>query len=164
MPRHADQMKRWESIRYIADALRAYVDRKPLRVETEPDWPLVVKLASEQLVSPMIGLVLTRQPEVADDVKEYFAAVIALNRERNAILENAIRDIIGALNRAGMTPLLMKGVATCSMDFIVIRQHESLVTSTCSFRLTRCSWRRRSSPGSAIGQSNLPLPLINAGL
>jgi hypothetical protein len=58
MPRHADWMKRWESFRYIVDALRAYIDRKPLRVETEPDWPLVVELASKQLVSPTIGLVL----------------------------------------------------------------------------------------------------------
>jgi hypothetical protein len=58
MPRHADWMKRWESFRYIVDALRAYIDRNPLRVETEPDWPLVVELASKQLVSPTIGLVL----------------------------------------------------------------------------------------------------------
>jgi hypothetical protein len=96
MPRHADR-KRWESFRYIADALRAYVDRKPLRVGSPPDWPLVVQLASQQLVSPTIGFVLTRQPEVPDDLKEYFAAVIDLNRQRNAILENAICDIIGGL-------------------------------------------------------------------
>jgi hypothetical protein len=34
-----------------------------------------------------------------------------LNQQRNAILASAICDIIAALNRAGMTPLLMKGAA-----------------------------------------------------
>ncbi len=108
MPRHADRMKRSESARYVVDA---YVERKPLGVETPPDWPLVVELASQNLVSPAVGLVLTRQLEVPNDVKEYFAAIIAWNRERNAALENAIRDIVAALNRSGMTPLLLKGVA-----------------------------------------------------
>jgi hypothetical protein len=104
-------MERSESVRYIADALRAYVERKPLGVETPPDWPLVVELASQNLVSPAVGLVLMRQPEVPNDVKEYFAAIIAWNRERNAALENAIRAIVAALNRSGMTPLLLKGAA-----------------------------------------------------
>jgi hypothetical protein len=104
-------MKRSESVRYIADTLRAYVERKPLAIETPPDWPLVVELASQNLVSPAVGLVLMRQAEVPVDVKEYFAAIIAWNRERNAALENAIRDIVAALNRSDMTPLLLKGAA-----------------------------------------------------
>ncbi|MGH7246595.1 MAG: hypothetical protein ACREH9_00680, partial [Pseudomonadota bacterium] len=69
-------MKRRETVSYITDALRAYVARKLLAVETPPDWPLVVELASQNMVSPAVGLVLMRQPEVPNDVKEYFAAVI----------------------------------------------------------------------------------------
>jgi hypothetical protein len=111
MPRHPYRMKRWESFRYIASALRAYVERKPLGPTAEPDWPLAIELASQQLVATAVGLALTRQPEVPDDVKEYFAAVIELNRDRNAILEDAICLIIGALNRHGIEPLLLKGAA-----------------------------------------------------
>lgn len=111
MPRYSDWMKRWESFRFIADALRAYVDRKPFRMVARPDWPLVIEIASQKLVSPAIGHVLTLHPDVPDDVKAYFAAVIGLNQERNAILENTICDVTAALNRAGLTPLLLKGAA-----------------------------------------------------
>lgn len=111
MPRRPDGLKRWESFRFVAGALRAYIDGKPFHRDAEPDWPGAIELASQQLVSPAVGLVLSRDPDVPDDVKEYFAAVIALNGERNAILENAICDMAAALNRAGIVPLLLKGAA-----------------------------------------------------
>ena len=111
MPRHSDRMKRWESFLFIAAALRAYVGRKPLTTEIQPDWPLVIELASQKLVTPAIGHVLTVQPDVPDDIKAYFDAVIALNAQRNAILESTLCDVVKAMNRSDITPLLLKGAA-----------------------------------------------------
>jgi hypothetical protein len=111
VPCYADRLKRWESFLFITSALRAYVEHKPFAIEIEPAWPLVIELASRQLVSPTIGVVLMHQQDVPDSIKDYFATVVALNRERNAILENAICDAIAALNRSNITPLLLKGSA-----------------------------------------------------
>jgi Uncharacterised nucleotidyltransferase len=111
VPYDCDGMRRWESFLFITRALRAYVARKPLPVRTEPAWPRVIALASQHLVSPAIGIVLLHERSIPNGVRDYFAAVIALNQERNRRLEAAIREAIEALNRPGITPLLLKGAA-----------------------------------------------------
>lgn len=111
MPDDRDGMRRWESFLFITSAMRAYVARKPLAARTGPAWPRIIGLASQHLVSPAIGMVLLRERSIPDCVKDYFAAVVALNQERNRLLEAAIREAIEALNRSGITPLLLKGAA-----------------------------------------------------
>jgi hypothetical protein len=111
VPYDSDGMRRWESFLFITNVLRAYVTRKPLAARTEPVWPHVVALASQHLVSPAVGIVLLRERSVPDGVKDYFSAVVALNRERNRVLEIAIREAVLALNRSRIIPLLLKGGA-----------------------------------------------------
>jgi len=46
-----------------------------------------------------------------DPIREYFQAVFSLNLERNERLRASLVEAVGALNRIGVEPLLLKGAA-----------------------------------------------------
>jgi hypothetical protein len=82
-------------------------------------WESVIELASRHLVSPALyegfvskGLL----PELPAEVRSYLEAVHELNRERNRRIAGQLHEIIAALNRAGIEPVLLKGVAYLAGD------------------------------------------------
>jgi hypothetical protein len=74
------------------------------------DWPLVVALASDHLVTPALhprlGLA-TLEPEL----ERYFRTVTELNRARNRRIRAQVEHLVGVLNVVGIRPLLLKGTA-----------------------------------------------------
>ena len=77
-------------------------------------WEAVVALASELLVTPTLHQAL-RDPgpgaALPAEVRDYLAAVHALNGERNRAIADQVAEIAAALNAIGTEPVLLKGVA-----------------------------------------------------
>jgi len=82
-------------------------------------WPELVELASQQLVTPTLHQAL-REKDLLDalpaEVREYLEAVHTLNRERNRRIADQTVEIAAALDRAGIEPVLLKGVAHLFAD------------------------------------------------
>jgi hypothetical protein len=82
-------------------------------------WESVVELASRQLVTPALYQGLAEKdllPELPADVQSYLETVHELNGERNRRIAGQLHEIIAALNRAGIEPVLLKGVAYLAGD------------------------------------------------
>ncbi len=78
------------------------------------DWPDLVRAASSALVTTNLRAALMRQ-ELSDilpaEVRTYLEGVHDLNSARNTQLAAQLAAAAGQLNAAGITPLVMKGVA-----------------------------------------------------
>lgn len=78
------------------------------------DWPRVMTLASEQLVTPAIFPALGKRGLsdcLPGDARNYFEAFTMLNRERNQGVRRQVEWITRMLNARGVEPLLLKGTA-----------------------------------------------------
>ncbi len=76
------------------------------------DWASVLALANRTLLTPALfaSLTDTRQVErLPPDVRDYLAFIHACNRERNERLRTQLLEAVAALNRCGVTPLVLKG-------------------------------------------------------
>ncbi|MDP2011415.1 MAG: nucleotidyltransferase family protein [Phenylobacterium sp.] len=77
-----------------------------------PDWGELLALANQGLVTP--GLAATLRPhigQVPPQVWAFLEDVQRRNRERNRRLNAQLEDAVGALNGAGIEPVLLKGAA-----------------------------------------------------
>ena len=84
------------------------------REATAPvNWPLLVVLASHHLVTPALAPRLGKAVGAPLDceLQQYFGVLRALNRERNQRIRIQLRDLVAALNTAGIVPILLKGTA-----------------------------------------------------
>lgn len=76
------------------------------------DWMLVLGVANEQLLTPALWSALHNSSGAAllpADAREYLAALHRLNGKRNDTLRIQAVQLIGGLNEAGITPVLLKG-------------------------------------------------------
>lgn len=76
------------------------------------DWQAVIALANHTLLTPDLfsSLLLAGQTDrLPRDVREYLQFVHDCNRERNLRLQAQLGEAVGALNRRGIVPLLLKG-------------------------------------------------------
>ena len=77
------------------------------------DWLAVVALANRTLVTPTLARMLLEHEAVLDrDLPRFLVDVHARNLERNRRLKAQLEEAIGALNGAGIEPVLMKGAAS----------------------------------------------------
>ncbi len=90
------------------EELRAELARETL------SWEEVVAFASEALLTPVLGHTLSEKgffDSIEADLVHYFRAVLVLNRERNERLLRQVAAVAGELNRIGVEPVLLKGLA-----------------------------------------------------
>ena len=95
-------------------ALRALM--AGLRGEPPPacDWMAVLRLANEALVTPQLHAALAASgaiEAVPAEVRTFTAEVFERNRARNRRLLETLAEALGALNAAGIEPVLLKGAA-----------------------------------------------------
>jgi hypothetical protein len=77
-------------------------------------WDKVIQEANRHLVAPALYAILRDQyllDSIPNDVKDYLCLLHALNEERNRRLRQQAVETLGALNEAGVEPLLIKGSA-----------------------------------------------------
>lgn len=91
------------------------------------DWVAVIKLANTGLVTPQLACALHEAPDLPDDVRIFLADIRGRNRERNQRLLAQLTEAVGALNRAGIEPTLLKGAALWA-DGAELKPHDRLLT------------------------------------
>lgn len=77
-------------------------------------WPRLLLLASEELVTPALAVAIHRANLLGDrdeELRQYFDTILDLNRERNRRIHAQVRTLIGVLNQNGIEPIALKGIA-----------------------------------------------------
>jgi hypothetical protein len=77
-------------------------------------WPELLAIANRHLLTPALNQALCEKAALASipaDVRDYLATLDALNAERNQRLAAQAAEVIAALNRRDIEPLLLKGAA-----------------------------------------------------
>lgn len=77
----------------------------------EDEWPALIALAGEHLVTPQLAHVLGRTPTLDPEIEAYASGVAALGAQRAARIEAQRLQMLEAFGRAGVTPMLLKGAA-----------------------------------------------------
>jgi Uncharacterised nucleotidyltransferase len=75
------------------------------------NWEKIVALSSQHLVAPGLFMNLAEQTVVPDDVKQYFLTMRDMNANRLRIQAAGLRDIVLAMRRRQIEPVLLKGAA-----------------------------------------------------
>ena len=86
-----------------------------LRGEPPPhiDWPSLIALANDTLTTPALMSIVERCPEhIPHDARQYIREMWVRNQHRNERLSSQLLEAVNALNKVGITPVLMKGAAT----------------------------------------------------
>jgi hypothetical protein len=76
------------------------------------DWFPVVETANRSWLTPALFVALRdagRLADLPDETREYLAFIHDRNRQRNLLLQSQLVEAVGALNRAGIQPVLLKG-------------------------------------------------------
>ncbi|MBN1650974.1 MAG: nucleotidyltransferase family protein [Bacteroidales bacterium] len=91
------------------------VDEIQKRIQSSRiDWGLVVYESSNQLVVPALYLNLKRNKLLSDlpeDLISYFEEITNANCERNQQILSQVKNITALLNKAGLSPIFLKGTA-----------------------------------------------------
>ena len=114
-------MTRFDEFRFLIRALGpvAQNERSDERLRADLggsgiNWEGVVELASRELVTPTLHQTLRDKGLLAalpGEVRDYLEVVHGLNAERNRRIADQMVEITAALNRAGVEPALLKGIA-----------------------------------------------------
>lgn len=78
----------------------------------DEDWLAVLSLANQHLLGPALHARWRRLgwlPALPPDVCDYVADLHRLNRNRNRALRRQMTEIVKALNRVGIAPIVLKG-------------------------------------------------------
>ena len=76
------------------------------------DWPAVIALANHALLTPALFVSLERSGRIGGlpaEVGGYLRFIHDCNRDRNQRLSAQLAEVVSALNRRGVVPLLLKG-------------------------------------------------------
>ncbi len=104
---------RWLFGETFLDLCRLLVDPAGVAGRGDLDWPFLVQLSSQHLVTTALAQAVRDAdgPPVPDEVRDFLASIERLNAARNARAVKETRDLVAAFNRTGVRPLLLKGVA-----------------------------------------------------
>jgi len=83
------------------------------------DWPPILHLANQELVAPALCSRLKRQRRLdalPAEIADYLALLHRLNGERNDALRRQALELVVALNRFEIRPVLLKGAAALFAD------------------------------------------------
>lgn len=103
------------SLRLLAEALQPLAggaEAAERRRRPDVDWPALLALANDHLVTPALYVSLRdagRLGELPGEVRDYLAFLHGENAQRNAMLRAQAIELAKALNGAGIRPMLLKG-------------------------------------------------------
>jgi Uncharacterised nucleotidyltransferase len=98
--------------RFLLDCLRGSASSVPENVAWR--WEKFIEAASNESLLPAVYGLLQRAgllPRVPEDIAGFFFAARELNRDRNREILERLGVVAAALNRAGVEPLILKGLA-----------------------------------------------------
>ena len=104
-------MNRWQTFDELCGFLRAGLHHTaPPRTDNVP-WERLIEASSYHYVTPFLAWSFQDNGKVDPEVKEYLAAVLVLNAQRNEQLMLVIKRLAEALKAIGIVPILFKGAA-----------------------------------------------------
>jgi hypothetical protein len=74
-------------------------------------WEELIRVSGDHLMTPALACSLRGHPDLPSDVRDYFDAILTMNRARNAQIRRAIMGLAPALNALDVRPVLLKGAA-----------------------------------------------------
>jgi hypothetical protein len=104
-------MKRWQIFDELCGFLRAGLRHAPPPLTDNLPWEQLIEVSSYHYVTPFLAWSLQDNEKVDPEVKEYLAAALLLNTQRNQQLMLVIQRAAQALNAIGIAPILFKGAA-----------------------------------------------------
>jgi Uncharacterised nucleotidyltransferase len=106
----SDDLTRWTAFLDLCALLA------PQAIASEPlhdwDWKLIVRLASDHMITPAVWRSINGRDFVPDEVKAYFREIHKMNTERNALILGALIETVSRLQGIGIEPILLKGAAS----------------------------------------------------
>lgn len=108
------RLNRWEIFRLLCDIVApgAQIGALPPYIP----WERLIEASSYHLVTPALAWAFRDYRELPDDAHQYLNSVLMLNRARNTLLMEALRDTLRVLNSHGIAVLLLKGAASLADD------------------------------------------------
>ncbi len=104
-------MNRWNAFTDVCGHLRAgFLGGEAPRSRGVP-WELVIEASSHHGVTPALAWSLKERPDLPAPIRDYLAAMLALNGKRNETLLAALARIVAACNAINIEPVLLKGAA-----------------------------------------------------
>jgi hypothetical protein len=104
-------MTRWQIFLELCGFLRAGLRHPAPPLTDNLPWEQLIEASSYHYVTPFLAWNLRNNEKVDPQVKEYLAAVLVLNTQRNQQLMKVIPRVAQALNAIGIVPILFKGAA-----------------------------------------------------
>ena len=99
----------WDALAAIGHWLRPCFGGETVAPAPDQNWAAIIEIASRNMVAPALGWVWATQPGLPPDIAQVFAALLAMNRERNARMLAGVEEMLVVLNREGIVPVLLKG-------------------------------------------------------
>jgi hypothetical protein len=89
----------------------------PLPQIEERHWPAILTLANEHLLTPTLHRALkVHRAELPPEVWTYLEYLHVMNSRRNRFVHRQALELIGGLNEAGITPMILKGALMVLSD------------------------------------------------
>jgi hypothetical protein len=105
-------VSRWDTFAALCGHLRAgLLGGVPPSCDPGIRWEHIVEASSHHFVTPALAWCVRDRTDIPSECRDYFAAALALNDERNQRLTKALVRIVAALNASGIEPTLLKGAA-----------------------------------------------------
>src|SRR5262249_47539048 len=79
--------------------------------QAEVSWELIIEVASFHYATATLAACFDSGTDVPGDVRNYFEAALALNKERNEKILSTLARVAGLLNAIDIEPVLLKGTA-----------------------------------------------------
>jgi Uncharacterised nucleotidyltransferase len=102
---------RWQIFDDLCGLLRTGLRHTPPRLVDYSPWEQLIEASSYHYVTPFLAWSLQDSEGVDPEVKEYLAAVLLLNTQRNQQLTLVIERVAESLNAIGIVPIVFKGAA-----------------------------------------------------
>ncbi len=104
-------MTRWEAFTAICSYLRAEFLGGGRDAPGEMNWELIIEVASFHYVTAALAGCLRSDTKLPAEVRDYFEAALALNKQRNERILESVARLAGLLNAIDIEPMLLKGAA-----------------------------------------------------
>ncbi|MDX2169436.1 MAG: nucleotidyltransferase family protein [Deltaproteobacteria bacterium] len=102
----------WETYLLLARCLRGCVSGESAALPVAVSWEGLIAAAGHHLVTPALAWCLRDDAALPAPVRQYLETVATLNRQRNVLLHEVLLACLRPLNAAGITPVLLKGIAS----------------------------------------------------
>jgi len=105
-------LRRWQAFNAVCGHLRAgLLDGFPPDRDWQVSWEELIASSSHHYVTPALAWCSQEDRDVPADVRGYLDAVLRFNTERNELLLDSLRRVVGVLNALDIEPVLLKGAA-----------------------------------------------------